>query len=389
MKNVNSRPTDVKPTVKVSEILDKFPHLTRLHAGPNDNAIVAPSSMEHPQRGSICYLSKDEHLDTCIRAGVSALVIAENLKEYLPQESCISILISENVHVAMAQINSFFFSAQKPPHPFDGQNIHPAAILSSSVQIGQNVIIGPNTVIEDGAIIGNDVRIGANTTIRASSSIGKSTVIGSNTTIEPRVEIGSHCYIHSQVYIGRECKIGNSCVIQPQTSIGSEGYGYATDKNNHHYHKPHYGRVVLEDRVEIGSGVFIDRGTFVDSVIGEGSKIDNYCHLGHNLTLGKNTLITAGLITAGSVKIGNDCVFAGRTTINGHIEISDKVFVGPLSGVSNSIKEPGQYGGWPLQSYKESIKTLASLRFLSNMKKDILSLKRKLNLDSKEDKKIE
>ena len=185
--------------------------------------------------------------------------------------------------------------------------------------------------------------------------------------------------MYSHVFIGHHCVLGKGCIIQPQSCVGSEGYGYATDKQNRHYHKPHYGRVVLEDRVEVGANVSIDRGVFTDSVLGEGTKVDNYCHLGHNLKVGKNCLITAGIITAGSVNIGDNCVFAGRVTVNGHISITDNVVVGPLAGVSNTITESGQYGGWPLQSYKDSIKTVATLRHISQMKKDIHTLKKQVD----------
>ena len=369
--------------VKLSEILKKHSSLVSHLAGPREVLITQSSSMENPQLNSIVYTSDEKYFKLCIEKPVSAVVISSKLKEKIPSDSSLSILLAEDLHTAMALINQEFFPNQLPPRPFDEQNIHSTAIIAKSAKIGSDVIIGPHVVIEEEVEIADGVKIGANTTLRYKSRIGSHTVIGCNVVIEPFVEIGRDVYIYSTVFIGRHCRLGHQCIIQAQTAIGTEGYGYATDKNHQHHHKPHYGRVILEDRVEVGAGVMIDRGAYGDSVIGEGTKIDNYCHLAHNLTVGKNCLITAGLITAGSVKIGDNCVFAGRVTINGHISITDNVMVGPLSGVSNTISKPGQYGGWPLQSYKESIKTVATLRHLVEIKKEIQQLKKLLSMGTK------
>ncbi|MCB0391117.1 MAG: UDP-3-O-(3-hydroxymyristoyl)glucosamine N-acyltransferase [Bdellovibrionales bacterium] len=363
-------------TVKLSEILKKYSDLVTHFSGPEDCEIIKPCAMEAPQTKSIVYISKNEFIKPCIENGVSVIVIPETLKEFIPENSPLTVLIAPNTHVAMALINSTFFPTTEAPTEFDSHSIHPTAVISVKANIANNVIIGPNVVIEEEVNIESGVKISANTTIRHHSHIGTNTIIGANTVIEPYVKIASDVILHSQVLIGHHCELGEKCIIQSQSTIGSEGYGYATDKQNKHYHKPHYGRVILHERVEIGAGVLVDRGAYLDSVIGEGTKVDNYCHLGHNLKIGKNCLITAGMITAGSVTIGDNCIFAGRVIVNGHISITDNVIVGPLAGISNSITKPGQYGGYPLQSYKESIKTTATLRHLTQLVKDVRKLKK-------------
>lgn len=370
--------------VSASQIVKKFPDLVIHSLGPLDTSIRGPCSMEAPLQNSICFVGEEKYLETTLNSPVSVLVVKSQLREKIKDSHGKCILISENIHVAMARINSEFFSPQILPKSFDEHFIHPSCVVSKNARIADDVIIGPNSVISEGVHLASGVRIGANTTLRENVKVGKNTCLGSNTVIEPHALIGENCNIYSQVFIGRHCQIGNHCIIQAQTAVGSEGYGYGTDKKNIHFHKPHYGKVILEDRVEVGAGVFIDRGTFEDSILREGTKIDNYCHLGHNLDLGRNNLITAGFISAGSVKIGDNCVFAGRTSVNGHLKIADNLFVGPLSGVSSGIEKSGQYGGWPLQTYKESIKTLATLRFLTEMKKDLVFIKKKLGLSSED-----
>lgn len=362
--------------ITIQQILEKFSELVSLHSGEPNREVSGPSSMEHPKKGSICYVAKEALIDNCVKNEVSVIVVPLSIAEKLGEFPNTTILASKNIHLAMATINTYFFNPRQPPHAFNNERVHSSAVISDTATIGSNVFIGPGCVIEDGVVIDNDCKVGPNTVVRRKARIGKGTCIGANTVIEPHAEIGESCYLYSQVFIGHHCVLGKACVIQPQTAIGTEGYGYATDSNRQHHFKPHYGRVVLGDRVEVGGCVCIDRGVYVDSTIGDGTKIDNYCHLAHNITMGKNCLITAGIITAGSVKMGDNCVVAGRVSINGHLEITDNVVIGPISGVSNSIREPGQYGGWPLQSYKDSIKTIGTLRHLTKMWKDLQRLKR-------------
>ncbi|MCB0357246.1 MAG: UDP-3-O-(3-hydroxymyristoyl)glucosamine N-acyltransferase [Bdellovibrionales bacterium] len=368
--------------VKLSEILEKYSDLTTLYSGPKDAEIERPCSMEHPLSGAIAYIAKAEFIKPCIEKPVGAIVITPQLKDKIPDDPHIPVLVANHLHKAMALINEHFFPVRNFPRHFDGHSIHPSAVISSQAKIANDVTLGANVVIEEGAEIARGVRIGSNTSIGAFAKIESDVIIGANAVIEAHCRIGAKSYIHASVFIGHHCQLGKECVVQAQSAIGSDGFGYATDEFHHHYHKPHYGRVVLDDRVEIGSGVFVDRGAYEDSMIGEGTKIDNFCHFGHNLKIGKNCLIVSGMIAAGSVTIGNNCIFGGRVTINGHIEICDNAVVGPMSGVSNSIKEPGQYGGWPLQSYKEAIKTVATLRHLNQMKKDIHQLKKEIRRDS-------
>lgn len=161
---------------------------------------------------------------------------------------------------------------------------------------------------------------------------------------------------HPSATIHPSAKLHGSVVVQPNAVIGTDGFGYGTDKNGQHFAKPHFGKVILEDRVEIGCSVHVDRGTFEDTVIGEGTKIDNHCHFAHNTIIGKNCLITAGFIVAGSSSFGDHCKFAGRVSANGHISVCDNVTMGPVSVISKNITVRGMYGGFPPVAYKDFIK---------------------------------
>ena len=126
----------------------------------------------------------------------------------------------------------------------------------------------------------------------------------------------------------------------------------------------------------------VDRGTFEDTVIGEGTKVDNHCHFAHNTTIGKNCLITAGFIVAGSSSFGDNCIFAGRVSANGHITVCDNVTMGPVSVISKNITEPGMYGGFPPVPYKDFIKNQTSTATLYEMRRNVKKIMKKIDSDS-------
>jgi UDP-3-O-[3-hydroxymyristoyl] glucosamine N-acyltransferase len=263
----------------------------------------------------------------------------------------------------MARLNTEFFLPHWGRTPFGEDFIHPSAIIHPSARLHESVVVHPN------AVIGPDV------------TIEEQTVIGANTTLEGNTTIGKRCFIKSNVFIGHSVQMGDDCRIEPQSSVGTDGYGYGSDKNGQHFAKPHFGKVIFEDRVEIGCGVYVDRGTFDDTFIGEGTKIDNYCHIAHNTTIGKNCLILAGFITAGSSTFGDNCVFAGRVGVNGHVSVCDGVIMGPTSVITKDITRPGTYGGFPAVPYKDFIKNQASTASLYDMRKSVNKLLKKIDVE--------
>ncbi len=142
--------------------------------------------------------------------------------------------------------------------------------------------------------------------------------------------------------------------------------------------------MIIEDRVHIGAGVQIDRGTFQDSRIGRDTKIDNHSHFAHNIVIGKNTIIAGGMVAAGSVTIGNYCVFGGRSTLGGHLSIPDKTKIGGLSGITKSIDKPGEYGGFPLEEINASLKTRVAIRKLPEMRKQLRAIMKHLGLKTED-----
>ena len=220
--------------------------------------------------------------------------------------------------------------------------IDPTAVLDSTVIVGPHAVIGPRAQLESG------VHIGASTVIEADSHIGRDTVI------------------HPLVYIGHSTRVGQQCEIHSHSAIGKEGFGYVHDREGHH-RIPHQGRVVIGDRVHVGAACTIDRATFEETRIDSDCILDNRIHIAHNCRVGAGSIITAGLVVAGSTTIGKRFVSGGNVSITGHIEICDNVQLGGVSVVRKNITVPGSYAGNPLQPLMQATKTLSALTRLSDL----------------------
>ena len=267
-------------------------------------------------------------------------------------------LFSKNVNLTAREIKKeFVFDT---PYRASWKNCHPTALIAKTARLSKKVIIGPYAIIGEDCLIGPETYVGPHVVIEENCKIGK------NTTLHP------HCYI------GHSCQIGDFCEIMPQAMIGSEGYGYVQDDKGNHHRIPHTGCVILEDEVHIGAGSAIDRGTLEDSIIGHGTKIDNQCHLAHNIIIGKKGLMAAHAVSAGSVTIGDNFISGGKIAIGPGLKITDNVHLAAFSVVSKDIKRSGRYGGYPLEPLKKFLKTKTSLTHLPELRKQVKKILKKL-----------
>jgi UDP-3-O-[3-hydroxymyristoyl] glucosamine N-acyltransferase len=229
--------------------------------------------------------------------------------------------------------------------------------------------------------------------------------IGPYVVIEDGVKIGDRCVIYSGVWIGYETEIGNDCLIYPNVSIrektsvgdrviihngtviGSDGFGYDT-KDGVHHKIPQLGCVVVEDDVEIGANVTIDRARFDRTIIGKGTKIDNLVHIAHNVTTGENCMIVAQVGISGSTTIGKNVTLAGQAGLAGHISVGDNAIVGAQAGVTKSVAANTFVSGYPAKPHKEATKINAHIQRLPEFCDKISQLKKRLDKIEKNGKKV-
>ncbi len=238
--------------------------------------------------------------------------------------------------------------------------------------------IAASASIHESAVIGNGTAIGENVVISPNCKIGNNVRIFHNSVILDNVEIGDDVLIFQNVSIRENCKIGSRVIIHANSVIGSDGFGYI--KNEGRYIKvPQIGNVVIEDDVEIGSNVSIDRAALGSTLIKRGVKIDNLVQVAHNVEIGEDTAISGQSGISGSTKIGKNCILAGQVGLADHVEIVDNVILAAQSGVPKSILKPGVYFGAPAKERKTAFLLEAHLRNLGEYVERIKSLEKEIS----------
>ncbi|AEQ51366.1 UDP-3-O-(3-hydroxymyristoyl)glucosamine N-acyltransferase [Pelagibacterium halotolerans] len=224
-------------------------------------------------------------------------------------------------------------------------------------------VIRASTCIEPAALIEPGVTLGSNVSIGANAQVGSGTVIGANATIGAGVTIGRNCVIGSNVSI--ECAhLGNEVVIQPGVVIGAEGFGFQL-RSDRHRKIPQLGRVIIQDRVELGANTTVDRGTLGDTVIGEGTKIDNLVQVGHNCRIGRNCVISGMCGLSGSTILEDGVVMGGGAGTAGHLTLGAGTLVLARSGVTHSFPAGSNIAGAPAQDVKMWKREIVAVRRLS------------------------
>ncbi len=264
---------------------------------------------------------------------------------------------------AFSKILIKYFTPELRLSGIDGTaSVHPGA------HVGKGTALGKNVVIESGCKIGNNVRIFHNTVVLEGSEIGDDSVIYQNVSIREK------------------CKIGKRVIIHSGTVVGSDGFGFFADEKGVYNKIPQIGNVVIEDDVELGANVCVDRAAIGSTIIKRGVKIDNLVQIAHNVIIDEDTVISAQSGVSGSTKIGKHCMLAGQVGIVGHVEITDDVIVYAQSGISKGISKPGQYFGSPAKEAKTAIKLEAHYRNLpsyadkiKNLEEEIQKLREEIN----------
>jgi len=238
--------------------------------------------------------------------------------------------------------------------------------------------IHPSAQIEEGVSLGSQVAIGQLVHIGSGSSIGSGTSVFGGAYLGRNVRIGESSLIYPNVVIMDDCVIGDRVVIHSGTVIGSDGFGYAQDEVGQHIKIPQIGTVQIDDDVEIGANCTIDRATFGRTWIQEGCKIDNLVQIGHNVIVGKYSILVSQVGVSGSTQIGCHVVLAGQVGVVGHIKIGDGARVGAKSGVSNSVEAKEDVSGIPAVPHKEWLRNSAHIRRLSQYRAELRQLKKKV-----------
>jgi UDP-3-O-[3-hydroxymyristoyl] glucosamine N-acyltransferase len=261
-------------------------------------------------------------------------------------------LLVANPYLVLAKAISLFH-----PTPARAPGIEAGARVAGSAQVD------PSAVVYAGVTLSAGARVGAR------SVLFPGVFLGDNASV------GEDCLIYPNVTIRENCRIANRVILQPGVVIGSDGFGFAKDKEK--YVKiPQVGNVVIEDDVELGANVCVDRAVLGTTRIGEGTKLDNLIQVGHNVVIGRHGVIAAQTGIAGSTTIGDFTVMGGQVGLAGHLEIGDQVTLATRTGVMEDIPQKGLYWGSPSAPMAEEMKNVAAYRQLPALMKRIRQLEK-------------
>ncbi len=237
--------------------------------------------------------------------------------------------------------------------------------------------IEPNVYISEGVVLPEEYYVGAFAYIGSGVTMGNNVSIYPQTYIGDNVTLGDNVMIYPGVKIYHDCVVGDNVTIHAGSVIGADGFGFAP--SNSGYSKiAQIGNVVLEDNVEIGANVTIDRATMGSTIIRKGVKLDNLVQIAHNVEVGANTVMAAQVGVAGSTKIGENCMFAGQVGIAGHITIGDKVTIGAQSGIPNNVESNQVLMGYPAKPSKEFARQVVMVKKLPELNKTVATLQKEI-----------
>ena len=233
--------------------------------------------------------------------------------------------------------------------------IDPTARIGPGCELGADVAIGPFVVL------GRDVRLGDRCRLAEGVSIGDGVTVGEDARLDARVI----CYAGA--------RIGRRVVLKAGAVIGGDGFGYLS-RGSGHERIPHVGGCVIGDDVDIGSNSCVDRGSLDDTVIGQGTKLDNLVHVGHNVRIGERCLLMAGVGVAGSTRLGHDVILAGHVGVTDHLTIGDRVQVAAKSAVIGNVPAGSVYSGHPARPNRQVLRAQAALYRLAPIVGELESL---------------
>ncbi len=334
--------------IKLSDLAQKIN--CRLHG--EDCLVENVADINHAGNGDLVFISNAQYKAALSTTGASAVICREECLD----NSALPALLTDDPRLAFAKAATLL-----NPAITDFKGVDPTAVISSEAHVDESASLDANVVIKGGATIG------------ANTFIGAGTVIGEN------VRIGDRTQLNANVTVYANCVIGNDCILRSGVVIGADGFGFVRDGSSY-FKVPQLGCVHVGNDVEIGANTTIDRGALLDTLIGDGVKLDNLIQIGHNVEIGEHTVISACSSIGGTVKIGKFCLIGGNVGVRDNIQITDNVMITARTFVTGSITKPGSYSSsTPMDETASWRKNTVRFRKLDEMFRRLVKLEKKLS----------
>lgn len=296
------------------------------------------ANMEKAKDGEICFFYDRKAKEKAANIAAKACVTTKDLAQFVPQT--VVVLVAENPKLAFLKLNLAMYAEKSPK-----ADIADSAQISETAKIGKDCFIGENAVIGENTVIGDNCRIEA------------------NSTIDHDCVIGNNCRIGANAYVSY-CHMGNGCYIYSGARIGCDGFGFMFIEGKH-VRIPQLGRVIIGNDVEVGANACIDRGALDDTIVGDGTKIDNMVQIAHNDVLGKGCIFVAQAGIAGSVKFGDYVICGGQVGVADHLSIGSGAQIASQSGLMRDVDAGAVVMGSPAVPFKDFMRQVATIQKLT------------------------
>lgn len=327
--------------------------------GGSDPEITGIAPLDRAGPTELSFVAQARYLTYLDATRAAAVLVAAPLAERTRRD--LPRIVVPDVHRALTVLLPRLY----PPVVLPA-DVHETVVLGAGVQLGEGVRIEPYAVIGAGTRVAAGCRIGAHCVVGAGCALAEEVVLHPQVTLYPGVSVGARSILHSGV------------------RIGVDGFGYAYGEGGHQK-IPQVGRCVIGADVEIGANTTIDRGSVGATEIGDGVKIDNLVHIGHNVRIGEHSVIVAQVGIAGSTTVGRGVTLAGQVGIPGHLKIGDGATVAAQAGVFGDVPPGAVYSGYPARPHKESLKAQAALFRLPELVRRIRAMERSQGRETPEE----
>jgi UDP-3-O-[3-hydroxymyristoyl] glucosamine N-acyltransferase len=321
----------------------------RLEAGRPDHVVTSITPLAGAREGALVFAEGRGYGAEIANLPSCTLICTDDFAKLAPVH--VAVIVSRKPQSLFAKAGRLLFP----------EAVKPARFVSAPPE-------------NSGTFVSPTARLEAGVTLEPGAIIGDRAEIGSGSLIGPGAIVGAHCRIGRDCIIGPNASVinaflGNRVLVQAGARIGQDGFGFVGGANGLEK-MPHVGRVIIQDDVEIGSNSTVDRGALSDTIIGEGTKIDNLVQVAHNVRIGRHCVITAHCGLSGSVTLGDGVMLGGRVGVADHIKIGDGAQIAATSGVMNDVPAGERWAGTPAQPIKEFFREVAIIRNLVREKRE-------------------